>query len=102
VRLLEAPHTEANFILREMGYQIARAHARRLRVVAHIALFLAPLALLGVVVASPPVPAQLAALLAALSAALGVGVERWLFFAEARHVGTLFYDRARTASPRSA
>jgi DMSO reductase anchor subunit len=94
VRLLEAPHTEANFVMREMGYAIARAHARKLRVVAHVALFLAPLALLGVVAAGSPVLARLAALLAVLSAALGVGVERWLFFAEAQHVSMVFYDRA--------
>jgi len=94
VRLLEAPHTEANFVMREMGYEIARAHAWKLRLVVHIALFLAPLALLGVVAAGPPILAQLAALLAVLGAAVGVAVERWLFFAEARHVGMLFYDRA--------
>jgi len=94
VRLLEAPHTEANFVMREMGYAIARAHARKLRVVVHVALFLAPLALLGVVAAGPPIQTQSAALLAVLSAALGVAVERWLFFAEARHVSMVFYDRA--------
>jgi DMSO reductase anchor subunit len=93
VRLLEAPHMEANFVMREMGYEIARAHARKLRVIVHVALFLAPLILLGVVAAGPPLAAQLAALLAVLSAALGVGVERWLFFAEARHTSMLFYDR---------
>ena len=80
--------------MREMGYAIARAHARKLRVVVHVALFLAPLALLGVVAAGPPIPAQSAALLAVLSAAVGVAVERWLFFAEARHVSMAFYDRA--------
>jgi DMSO reductase anchor subunit len=94
VRLLESPHTEANFIMREMGYEIARAHARKLRAIAHVALFLAPLALLGIVAAGPPILAQLAALAAVLSAALGVAVERWLFFAEARHVSMVFYDRA--------
>jgi DMSO reductase anchor subunit len=94
VRLLEAPHTEANFVMREMGYEIARAHARKLRAVVHVALFLAPLALLGVVAAGPPILAQLAALVAVLSAAVGVAVERWLFFAEAQHVSMVFYDRA--------
>jgi DMSO reductase anchor subunit len=94
VRLLEAPHTEANFVMREMGFEIARAHARKLRFIVHGALFLAPLALLGVVAAGPPIPAQSAALLAVLSAALGVAVERWLFFAEAQHVSMLFYERA--------
>jgi DMSO reductase anchor subunit len=94
VRLLEAPHTEANFIMREMGYEIARMHARRLRAIVHVALFIAPLILLGVVVAGPPLAAQLAALAAVLSAAIGVAVERWLFFAEAQHVSILFYGRA--------
>ena len=92
-RLLEAPHTEANFVMREMGYEIARAHARKLRGIVHVALFLAPLALLGVVATGPALAAQLAALVAVLSAALGVAVERWLFFAEARHTSMLFYDR---------
>ena len=34
------------------------------------------------------------AVLAVLSAAVGVGVERWLFFAEAEHVSMLYYGRA--------
>jgi DMSO reductase anchor subunit len=93
-RLLEAPHTEANFVMREMGYEIARAHARKLRRLVHVALFLAPLILLAVVATGPALAAQLAALLAVLSAGLGVGVERWLFFAEAQHTSMLFYDRA--------
>jgi DMSO reductase anchor subunit len=93
-RLLEAPHTEANFVMREMGYEIARAHVRKLRVIVHVALFLAPLILLGVVATGPALAAQLAALLAVLSAGLGVGVERWLFFAEAQHTSMVFYGRA--------
>src|SRR5262245_11101422 len=31
VRPLEPPHTEPNYIMREMGYRIARKHAKRLR-----------------------------------------------------------------------
>ena len=46
VRLLDAPHTESNYLLQEMGYRIARKHADRLRVIAAIALFAAPLTLL--------------------------------------------------------
>jgi DMSO reductase anchor subunit len=37
------------------------------------------------------VAAQLAALVAVLSAALGLVVERWLFFAEAKHTVMLYY-----------
>ena len=80
--------------MREMGYEIARAHARKLRVIVHVALFLAPLVLLGVVAAGAPLLAQLAAAPGGLSAAVGVGVERWLFFAEARHTCMLYYGRA--------
>ena len=74
--------------------RIARAHVGKLRVIAHVALFLAPLILLGVVVVGPPLAAEWTALLAVLSAALGAGVERWLFFAEAQHTSMLFYGRA--------
>lgn len=91
VSLFEAPHTSDNYIMREMGFRIARKHAARLRIIA---------LLLG---AAVPVPAFLAAglfsgvLTAALAlagvAALAAGilVERWLFFAEAKHAASLFY-----------
>ncbi|MGA2493818.1 MAG: hypothetical protein ABSF67_12820 [Roseiarcus sp.] len=55
-----------------------------------VALSLAPWALLDVVAASPPIPTQLAALVAIL----GVAVERWLFLAEAQYVSVAFYVRA--------
>lgn len=32
-------------------------------------------------------------LLAAVSAAIGVAIERWLFFAQAEHVAMLYYGR---------
>jgi hypothetical protein len=51
VRLLEMPHTEENFLMREMGYQVARAHAARLRAITHVALFLAPIALIALIAA---------------------------------------------------
>ncbi len=34
VRLLEAPHTSENYLLKEMGFRIARKHAQKLRVIA--------------------------------------------------------------------
>ena len=45
VRLFEAPHTEENYLMREMGFSIARKHAAKLRRLSLIALFAAPLAL---------------------------------------------------------
>lgn len=97
VRALEPPHTQANFVMREMGYAVARKHARTLRLLALLAGFLAPaflLLLAGSLL--PPVAATLATGLAAVGTAAGILAERWLFFAEARHVVTLYYgaDRA--------
>jgi DMSO reductase anchor subunit len=89
VRMLEPPNTEENYLLKEMGFRIARKHRVRLRLVARIAGFVVPLiatsvALLGIL-------SVIAALVAVLSAALGLIVERWLFFAEAKHTLMLYY-----------
>ncbi len=94
VRLLEPPHTEENFVMREMGFRIARKHAAKLRRFVLLALFVAPWLLALAASAIAWAPAALAcAGLATLSAAAGLGVERWLFFAEATHVSMLYYGR---------
>ena len=89
VRVLEPPHTQPNFIMREMGYHVARKHARRLRQLALLFAFGVPIAML--VLAQVPVFGILGALLATLSLVVGLVVERWLFFAEAEHVAMLYY-----------
>ncbi|PWC38630.1 DmsC/YnfH family molybdoenzyme membrane anchor subunit [Azospirillum sp. TSO22-1] len=89
VHLLEKPHTEENFLMRELGYQVARAHAAKLRRIAHAALFALPLLLSLAALALPAL-----AVLAVPSAAVGVLAERWLFFAEARHTAMLYYGAA--------
>jgi DMSO reductase anchor subunit len=83
VRSLDPPNTEENYLLREMGYRIGRKHAARLRVIAMLLGFVAPILLLPFF---PP--------LAAIAALAGLLVERWLFFAEATHTITLYYGRA--------
>jgi len=91
VRMLEPPHTEANYLLQEMGFQIARKHARRLRAIARIAGFGLPLALTLVAVLAAGGLGIVAAAAAVASAAVGLVAERWLFFAEAKHTVTLYY-----------
>ncbi|TMV13471.1 dimethyl sulfoxide reductase anchor subunit family protein [Arenibacterium halophilum] len=91
VRVLDPPHSRPNFVMREMGYQVGRRHATRLRRIALGALFGAPLVLI-VVSLFGFAPALLT--LAVLSLALGLIVERWLFFAEARHVSMLYYGQS--------
>lgn len=98
VRLLESPHTQENFVMHEMGYRVARRHAARLRRVAQGLTFLLPLALTeaAVLVAGDVSGISLAAsALAAASSIAGALIERWLFFAEARHVVTLYYGAQR-------
>jgi DMSO reductase anchor subunit len=96
VRLFEAPHTEENYLMREMGFSIARKHAEKLRKLSVLGLFVAPLVLMLIALLTGGIAAAIVAVFAVLSAAVGILIERWLFFAEARHVVTLFYG-ARAA-----
>jgi DMSO reductase anchor subunit len=90
VRLFEAPHTAENYLLKEMGFRIARKHARRLRAIAVVLGFLAPLLLTASALAWDAIlPAAM--ILAALLGTAGAFIERWLFFAEATHTVTLYY-----------
>ena len=93
VTQLEAPHTSENYLLKEMGFQVARRHAAKLRRYALLLGMVLPAVLL-IVAGNVSGAAQITALAAALLIGLGgVIVERWLFFAEARHLVTLFYGR---------
>jgi DMSO reductase anchor subunit len=89
VRVLEPPHTQPNFVMREMGYKVARKHAQTLRKLALIFAFGVPIAAL--LLSLVPGAGIFGALLAVLSIAVGLVVERWLFFAEAEHVSMLYY-----------
>jgi DMSO reductase anchor subunit len=91
VRMLEPPHTEENYLLKEMGFRIARQHRMRLRRIARLAGFAAPAVLTLLALLVGGVAAVAAAGLAVASAAFGLVVERWLFFAEAKHTVTLYY-----------
>lgn len=93
-RLLERPHTEQNYLQKEMGFQVARKHDGKLRVTVLLSGFAAPvlLVLLASVLSST---AALLVLIVALPLNwLGAFVERWLFFAQARHTVNLYYGDA--------
>ena len=92
MRPLDPPHTQPNFVMREMGYQVARRHAEGFAGLSAVLLFLLPIVAALAAAAESPASVQIAiAAVAALSAALGVLIERWLFFAEAEHVVMLYY-----------
>ncbi|MCX7351367.1 MAG: dimethyl sulfoxide reductase anchor subunit [Alphaproteobacteria bacterium] len=81
----ELPHSVPNYVQKEMGYAVARKHAAKLRRLVIAALVLAILLMLSALV----VPH--AALLSMALVLFASVVQRWLFFAEAQHVVTLFY-----------
>jgi len=91
VKPLDAPHFTENYVLREMGFTIARRHAVKLRRIALAAGFAAPLGLCLLACLSLLPRVTSAAALGC--AALGLLTERWLFFAEATHVSALYYGR---------
>jgi sulfite dehydrogenase (quinone) subunit SoeC len=99
VRQLEAPHSQANFVMREMGYTVARRHARRLRRLVSLLLFVLPAALVFLAFLSSSRYAaamgNVAWIAATASAGIGVAIERWLFFAEAEHVVMAYYGGRR-------
>ena len=87
VRAFEPPHTGGNYLTHEMAFRIARKHAQTLKI---ISLLLA----VGVPVLILLLPFHhLLAAVAVLSHLAGVGAQRWLFFAEAKHVVSLYYGR---------
>lgn len=93
VRSVEWPHTEENYLLKEMGYRIARKHAAKLRLIAHLLAFAVPLALTLLALVAGGMLGGALAIAAVASQVPGVLVERWLFFAEAKHTVTLYYGR---------
>lgn len=91
VSSFERPHTESNYLTREMGFVIARKHANKLRTISVVLFALVPVLCALPVWLLPRGDATELLWLGALSFQLGALVERWLFFAEARHLVTLYY-----------
>jgi sulfite dehydrogenase (quinone) subunit SoeC len=88
VRMWELPHTNQNFIQKEMGFVVGRKHAVKLRTLTVSLLMVAVLATLLSAIVTPWV-----CVVAAVTALAASIVERWLFFAEAEHSAMVYYDR---------
>jgi DMSO reductase anchor subunit len=92
VRLLERPHMTENYLTREMGFRVARKHAVKLWRLALLLGAAAPVVLLLFAIAGlTGVAAAIVSGVAVLSCLTGILVERWLFFAEARHAVMNYY-----------
>ncbi len=102
VRMVEPPHTQTNYLLAEMGFAVARKHARKLR---RLVCALGLGGGLGLTLLALPAAGLLAlalALAAALAGLAGIALERWLFFAEATHTVMLYYGRRPAPPPAAA
>ncbi|MEP3278424.1 MAG: DmsC/YnfH family molybdoenzyme membrane anchor subunit [Stappiaceae bacterium] len=89
VRLLEAPHSSPNYLMREMVYKVGRKHAQKLRRLALLVGGALPLVLLLLAGTGFAEPFWL--LLAFATHLAGILIGRWLFFAEAEHAVSLYY-----------
>jgi sulfite dehydrogenase (quinone) subunit SoeC len=89
VRLLERPHSGDNYLTKEMVHRIGRKHAAVLRSISLAFGFALPTILVFLAWSAG---SQLLLWPASASMLLGLVVERWLFFAEARHSVSLYYD----------
>lgn len=92
VRLTQAPHSQENYLQQEMGFKIARRHARKLRRIALTTGFAVPVVLSLTLLFDGGIAGRIMMLVAVLSTAVGLLVERWLFFAEAKHTVSLYYS----------
>lgn len=91
VSVFERPHTEANYLTTEMGFVLARKHSRKLRMIALLFFSWFPIIFCVAALVLPSAFQGFAMLAAVISAYLGTVVERWLFFAEARHAVMQYY-----------
>ena len=89
VRLLEAPHTGSNYLLKEMAYQVGRTRAFQLRKIGAIMGIAVPFALALLSMLAGP----WMLILALFCHVAGMLALRWLFFAEAEHVQALYYGQ---------
>jgi sulfite dehydrogenase (quinone) subunit SoeC len=86
VRLLDVGHSQGTFLTHEFGFELARNHASLLKIVVFFFGFALPFMLLAL---SPKL-----AMLATVSSLGGLLAERWLFFAEAKHVVRLYHGQS--------
>jgi sulfite dehydrogenase (quinone) subunit SoeC len=86
IKLLDAGHTHGTFLTDEFAFRLARSRADELRIAVAVSGFLLPLLLVALLKDATP--------LAAILCIAGLLVERWLFFAEARHTVNLYQARA--------
>ncbi|MBG6176389.1 DMSO reductase anchor subunit [Labrenzia sp. EL_208] len=93
-RLFEPPHTGSNYLLKEMAFVVGRKHAQKLRLISFVAMIVLPLVIVVLLPMNP-----FTAVIATLFYLAGAFASRWLFFAEAQHVVSLYYGASGSNPP---
>ena len=94
VRLLDVGHTAGTFLTDEFGYRVEARRLKLLRAVSMALVFVVPPLLLVVRLLGVGGTGIIA--VALLSSLVGLLIERWLFFADARHVVNLYHGAQRS------
>jgi DMSO reductase anchor subunit len=94
VRLLDVGHTAGTFLTEEFGYVPERTIVALFKTLVFVLGFILPgLIIFGMTSGEA---SSTLAITALISAVIGIGLERWLFFAEARHVVNLYHGAPNT------
>ncbi|WP_019623773.1 dimethyl sulfoxide reductase anchor subunit family protein [Thioalkalivibrio thiocyanoxidans] len=88
VRLLDTGHTAGTFLTDEFGYDPRKDTIDNVKMGVFLLGFVAPVLVFASILSGAPAGI---AWLAAVSSLVGIGMERWLFFAEAKHVVRLYH-----------
>ena len=89
VTVFELPHDSPNYLMKEMGYDIARQHVVPIKVLVIFCAFLIP----GTIILLSPTANIMSALAVFIFCGGGILAERWLFFAQAFHLVGLYYGK---------
>jgi DMSO reductase anchor subunit len=87
-RLLDAGHTHGTFLTHEFLFQLGRERSRQLRALFFMLSLAVPALVIALGLGEPMILGA-----TALLCLTGLIIERWLFFAEARHVVRLFHGQ---------
>ena len=87
IRAFDVAHTNRNYLLNEMVYKVARKHAIKIRYISFFAAFVFPMSLTLIFLGNFSVSVLIIA-----SHLVGIYFSRWLFFAEAKHSVSFYYN----------
>ena len=87
IRAFDVAHTNRNYLLNEMVYKVARKHAIKIRYISFFAAFVLPMLLILMFPSNFSVSVFVIGI-----HFVGIYFSRWLFFAEAKHSVSFYYN----------